>query len=48
MDGTWLNDQKTYDEELFLREFKIMTEKISSLWLQVAINLKTCIYVFLT
>lgn len=27
MDGTWLNDQKKYDEDLFLREFKIMTEK---------------------
>ncbi|WEV40702.1 HAD family hydrolase [Lactobacillus sp. ESL0681] len=27
MDGTWLTDEKTYDEELFLREFKIMQER---------------------
>ena len=27
MDGTWLTDQKTYDEELFLREFAIMQER---------------------
>lgn len=27
MDGTWLTDQKTYDEELFLREFALMQER---------------------
>ncbi|RMC50283.1 HAD family phosphatase [Lactobacillus sp. ESL0263] len=27
MDGTWLTDEKTYDEELFLREFALMQEQ---------------------
>ncbi|MDF7638937.1 HAD family hydrolase [Lactobacillus sp. ESL0791] len=27
MDGTWLTDKKTYDQELFMREFKIMQER---------------------
>lgn len=27
MDGTWLTDQKTYDEELFLREFAVMQKR---------------------
>ena len=27
MDGTWLTDQKTYDQELFLQEFQIMQKK---------------------
>ncbi|WEV70185.1 HAD family hydrolase [Lactobacillus sp. ESL0785] len=27
MDGTWLTDAKTYDVDLFLREFKIMQER---------------------
>lgn len=27
MDGTWLTDKKTYDEELFLREFALMQER---------------------
>ena len=27
MDGTWLNDKKSYDVDLFLREFKIMQER---------------------
>lgn len=27
MDGTWLTDAKTYDEELFLREFTIMQQR---------------------
>ena len=27
MDGTWLTDQKTYDQELFLQEFRIMQKR---------------------
>lgn len=27
MDGTWLSDNKTYDEELFLQEFAVMQER---------------------
>lgn len=27
MDGTWLNDEKDYDQALFLREFKIMQKQ---------------------
>ncbi|BDR60517.1 HAD family hydrolase [Lactobacillus xylocopicola] len=27
MDGTWLTDEKTYDEDLFLREFALMQEQ---------------------
>ncbi|RMC46419.1 Cof-type HAD-IIB family hydrolase [Lactobacillus sp. ESL0230] len=27
MDGTWLTDEKTYDHELFLREFELMKKR---------------------
>lgn len=40
MDGTWLTDQKTYDQELFLQEFQIMQKKELSLLLLAEISLK--------
>lgn len=39
MDGTFLSDQKTYNRERFMAQYRQMKEQGSALWSPAAINI---------